>query len=231
MTRRIYKKAEAVDEGDRHTVCLDGKALRTPAGQPLDLLGRALSEAVAAEWSAQEGEILPETMPLMRLACTALDNVAQARSGVVDEVAAFAESDLLCHRAEAPGELAQKQHTAWQPWLDWAERTFGARLAVTEGVIPVAQDEDAQTALRAAVAACDTWQLTALRSLVQISGSLVLALAVLRGACGVDDAWALSRLEEDHQTARWGEDAEAAAAATRRRDFEAAARFLALLSA
>jgi chaperone required for assembly of F1-ATPase len=47
----------------------------------------------------------------------------------------------------------------------------------------------------------------------------------------VDDAWALSRLEEDHQTARWGEDAEAAAAATRRRDFEAAARFLALLSA
>ena len=84
--------------------------------------------------------------------------------------------------------------------------------------------------LRAAVAARDPFALAGLSPLVTVSGSLLIALAVAEGALGLDDAWAAATLDEQWQAEQWGEDAEAAAAlAGRRRDFAAAARFLALL--
>ena len=75
-------------------------------------------------------------------------------------------------------------------------------------------------ALRAAVAAEDAFGLTALHELVALSGSLVLGLAVVRGALDAETAWELSRIDETWQAEQWGLDAEAeAAAAVRRADF------------
>jgi chaperone required for assembly of F1-ATPase len=80
------------------------------------------------------------------------------------------------------------------------------------------------------VAARDPLALAGLSPLVTISGSLIVALAVAEGAISFDAAWAAATLDEQWQAENWGEDAEAAAAlANRRRDFAAAARFLALL--
>jgi len=65
---------------------------------------------------------------------------------------------------------------------------------------------------------------------VTVSGSLVIALALAERAFGLEEAWSASALDDEWQIEKWGEDAEAALAlANRRRDFEAAARFLELL--
>jgi chaperone required for assembly of F1-ATPase len=81
------------------------------------------------------------------------------------------------------------------------------------------------------VAALDPFPLTALHELVTLSGSLVLGLAVTRGALPPPQAWALSRIDEDWQAEQWGRDPEAeAAAAARRADFLRAAELLALLA-
>jgi chaperone required for assembly of F1-ATPase len=82
------------------------------------------------------------------------------------------------------------------------------------------------------VRAHDPWELTALHDLVSISGSLVIGLAVSRGRLGAGAAWAASRIDEDWNIAEWGEDAEAAGVAARRRaDFLNAARLLELVRA
>jgi chaperone required for assembly of F1-ATPase len=66
--------------------------------------------------------------------------------------------------------------------------------------------------------------------LVTISGSLVLGLAVQRVALAPDEAWTLSRIDEDWNIEQWGDDADAAALAERRRtDFMNAANLLTLL--
>ena len=84
--------------------------------------------------------------------------------------------------------------------------------------------------LNAAVAARDAFALAGLHPLVTISGSLLIALALAEGALPLGEAWAAATLDEQWQAEQWGEDTEAAAAlAARRRDFEAGARFLALL--
>jgi chaperone required for assembly of F1-ATPase len=69
-----------------------------------------------------------------------------------------------------------------------------------------------------------------LHDLVTLSGSLVLGLAVSRGALGGDEAWSLSRVDEAWQNEQWGVDMEAAAAVERgREDFLRAECLIGLL--
>lgn len=227
--KRFWSAAATAPAEGGFAVHLDGRPVKTPAKTPLILPTLALAEAVAAEWQAQEGVVRPETMPMTRMANSALVKVPPAFDAVVDEVARYGGTDLLCYRAEAPAALVRRQAEAWDPLLDWADKALGARLVTTAGVIPVAQPEPALVRLRAAVAAQDAFALVALHDLVAITGSLVLGLAVARGRLTPEAAFDLSRLDEDWQASLWGADSEATAtAAAKRTDLVDAARFFAL---
>ena len=217
---------------DGFEVRLDDRVLRSPAGSRLALPGEPLAAAIAAEWQAQGDKINPETMPMMSLACTAIDRVAARRGEIVEEVLRFAETDLLCHRADTPAELAGRQAAAWQPLLDWAAQDLEAPLRTTAGILAVAQPPDSLAALRRAVEALDDLALAALSVAVGAAGSLVIGLALLRGRLDPEAAFEAAELDASYQIELWGEDPEA----TRRRavcraDLFAAARFVGLLTA
>jgi len=190
----------------------------------------ALAEAVAAEWAAQDGTVRPLSMPMMRLAVTAIDRVGRERAAVVAQLAAYGAHDLLCYRASAPESLVRRQAETWQPLLDWCARTYGAPLAATEGVTHVGQPPAALAALRAAVDAMDDFRVAALSQLTAACGSLVIGLAVCAGRIGAAEAIAASQLDEAWQAEKWGLDGEAE---TRRKNLAQeiidAARFLDLL--
>jgi chaperone required for assembly of F1-ATPase len=233
--RRVYARVEtrlvADDRGDGWWgVALDGKPVRTPARRELAVPNEALAAAIAAEWDAQLEDIRPATMPLTRLAATAIDRTSAQRDLVAAETAGYAGTDLVCYRAESPPALTARQHAVWQPLIDWAATRYDAALAVTTGVVPTPQSSAALRAFAAAVAAQDDFRLTALHTLTAASGSLVIALAILEGRLDAEAAFAASQLDETFQIETWGEDPEAAA---RRRalaaDIAAAARFIALL--
>lgn len=228
--KRFYRTAEAAEAGGGWTVALDGRPVRTPAKAPFVLPGRALAAAVAAEWAAQEAEVRPASMPLTRAAMTAIDGTARAQEAVAAEVARYGGADLLCYRAAAPAELRARQDAAWDPLLDWAAATHGARLSVGVGVVHAPQPPEALARLAAAARRFEPFGLTALHELVALSGSLVIGLAVAEGRLPPGEGWRASRIDEAWQIERWGEDDEAATAAARRaRDFAAAARLLDLL--
>ncbi len=211
---RFYKTVAVVhlrggnEQG--HAVRLDGRPMRTPGGRPLTLPSVESAEAIAAEWRSQSARIDIAAMPLTRLASTALDRIAPNTAAVIDMLQCYAGADLLCYRAEAPADLARRQHEQWQPLLDWAVKRWDANLAVTGGVLPVAQPAAALDALRRPLQALDPWHLTALAVIAQACGSLVLALAVGEGRINAEGAFALSQLDEIYQSERWGEDYEAA---------------------
>ncbi len=211
MTKRFYKHAEAVTAGGSHSVTLDGRPVRTPAKADLLVPTRALATAIAAEWNAQGNSVDRRTMVQMQLACTAIDGVAPDSGGVVDTLVAYAETDLLCYRAEGPPSLVERQAAAWQPLLAWAERRYGVQFAVTSGIVPVEQPPETLRRVRDVVAALDPFRLTGLQVLVGSLGSLVLALAVLESQIPAAEAFALSQLDEEHQAAQWGTDEEAEA--------------------
>ncbi|MFO1154878.1 MAG: ATP12 family protein [Rhodospirillales bacterium] len=207
--RRFYAQAMVMAGDAGFVVTLDGRPVKTPAKVLMALPTDGLAAAIAVEWQAQGETIKPQTMPLTRLAATALDRVAGHREAVIDGIAAYGASDLLCYRAEAPDELVARQHRAWQPLLDWAAEQWGATLHVTRGVVPIVQPASALAALKGAVAAFADLPLTALASIVQITGSLIIGLALARGRIDADAAYRLAFVDECFQAERWGRDPEA----------------------
>jgi chaperone required for assembly of F1-ATPase len=195
-------------------VLLDGRPMRLPSGAPLVVPGLALARALAAEWQAAGGEkgreFSLEELPLTRLVGTAIDRIAPDPAQAVATIAKYGEADLLCYRADFPPALAARQHAAWQPLLDWAALSLDAPLAVTAGVIAVAQPPAALAALSRAVAGHTPIALSALGLVVQCTGSLVLGLALSQGRIGSAEAHALASLDETFQAEEWGEDEEAA---------------------
>ncbi|MEQ7873935.1 ATP12 family chaperone protein [Sphingomonas sp. ASV193] len=228
--KRFWTEVAISADGAGHQVTLDERPVRTPARHPLAVPTRALAEAIAGEWSAVDGEIDPRAMPLTGLANAAIDRVAPDPARFAADLARYGESDLLCYRADSPPSLVARQAAAWDPLLAWARRRFDRDFAVTDGLVHVAQPDATVARLAHAVAALDPFRLAALSPLVTIGGSLVAALALLEGAATPAAAWDAVSLDERYQLDQWGADAEAEAAlAAKRRDFLAAAAFLALV--
>lgn len=228
--KRFYTEATVAAGDDGFRISLDGRPLRTPAKSLLTLPARPLAEAIASEWRAQQDEIDATTMPMMQLASTAIDRIAPRRDTVVDEIAGYAGTDLLCYRAEAPAKLVERQAATWQPVLDWAALELDAALTVTAGVIPVCQPETAVAAVRRAVSASDDFVLAGLHGLTMALGSVVLALALRDGRIDAEAACAASFLDEDWQAELWGRDADAEARRARiSGEIHATARFFVLL--
>lgn len=230
LPRRFYKEAGYAGGEGGFRLTLDGRPANTPARNPLAVPSEALAGLLAAEWGAQGEAIDPATMPVTRLVNTTLDGVVPRRAAVVEDLAAYAGTDLLAYRAESPERLVTAQAAAWDPVLDWARDELGARPILSEGVMHVTQPEESVAALRGAIEAVDSpFRLAALHTLTTLTGSLILALAVLHGRLDPAEAWAAAHVDETYQAEAWGRDAEAEERLARRRaEFEAAAAVAAL---
>ena len=227
--KRFWTAANVAPVAGGFTVTLDGRAVKTPAKAPLVLPSEGLARLVAAEWDAQTDVVVPETMPVTRTANSAIDKVAVNFTEVAEMLAEYGGTDLLCYRAAAPQALVDRQAAGWDPLLEWARLRYDAPLQVTVGVMFIAQPPASLAALRAAVFAQTPFQLAALHDLIAISGSLVLGLAVAEGRLSAEEAFSLSRIDEQWQIDQWGEDEEAAALEARKRQALAeAARFYGL---
>lgn len=230
--KRFWDRATVGKAPEGYGVLLDGRPVRLPGGAPLAVTSERLAEAVAAEWDAaggaRGGDMSPADVPLTRLAGTAQERIAPDPAPVAEGLAKYAETDLLCYRAEDP-RLAALQAEAWQPLLDWAARRHDALLRVTTGLMPVAQPAAVLAALRRTVLALPPLELAVLGVVVPACGSLVLGLAVVGDRLDAGAAYRLATLDETFQEGLWGADAEAAARRSRiASEVEQAARLLAL---
>lgn len=216
--KRFWRDVRLEETGGGHAVLLDARPLNTPGKLPMILPTRAMAEAVAGEWRAQEGQIRPLTMPVTRSANSAIERVAPQHGEVAAILAAYGETDLLCYRAEGPDALTQRQAEAWDPLLDWAASRYGARLDVGAGILPVRQPPEALAALTRAVTEVAPFPMTALHDLITLTGSLILGLAVSENRISALQAWDLSRIDEDWQISQWGPDDEAIRAAEARKE-------------
>jgi chaperone required for assembly of F1-ATPase len=150
---------------------------------------------------------------------------------VREDVARYLGSDMLCYRAEQPERLVQRQTGTWDPLLAWARETLGARFVLAAGVTFVAQPAGAVEAAAQAIPS-DPWRVGAVHTMTTLTGSALLALAVLHGRMSAEQAWQAAHLDEDWNMELWGRDEIALARrAARFAEMQAAATVVALLSA
>jgi chaperone required for assembly of F1-ATPase len=214
LPKRFYREVTVAARGSGYAVHLDGRPLRTPGKIVLVLPTEALASAIAEEWSAQVEHIDPLSMPLTRLGNSVRDQVEGREAVVRADIVKFAESDLLCYRAEGPEGLVRAQAEAWDPVLAWARATLGADLAVGTGLMHVEQPDASRVAIEAAVSEYESFRLASAHVITTLLGSVVLMLATLADSVTPEEAWRAAHVDEDWQASKWGADAEA----TRRRE-------------
>ncbi len=235
--KRFYAEvATAGQEGSGFTVLLDGRPARTPKRHPIVLPSLPAADLVAAEFAGQGKVMKPGDMSAFRLVNAVIDGVAETGDAVAADVVRYASADLLFYRADTPADLVRRQNEAWTPVLDWVRDRLGARFYLAEGVIHVTQPEPAMAAIAQAVAdlvgsgAERPFRLGALHLMTTLTGSALLALAVLAGALPAEEAWRKAHVDEDFQIDRWGRDEEAEERRARRwSDMQAAAALIAAL--
>ena len=224
--RRFYNKVSVAGTKAPFAVALDERRLRTPLKRALDLPTAELAQAVATEWDVQTEKIDPRTMPLTRLANTAIDRVVPDHVRIVGEIVDYAGSDLVCYRAAEPLGLIERQAKTWQPVLDWARTAFGAEFVVTEGVVHLQQPLSALAAVKDYLGRKDAWELTAIHNLTTLTGSALIASMACDGAIPASEAWAAAHVDEDWQIEHWGWDEEARHRRNhRKREFDICLRF------
>ena len=228
--KRFYANAGVVESPGGFAITLDEKPVRTPSGRPLVAPTRAIADAIVAEWDAQKETIDPLTMPMTRLANSVVDAVVDRVEAVIEDVAKYLGSDLLFYRAGHPEALVAREAALWDPVLFWAADALGAHFILAEGIVHVRQPGSAVAAARAALPA-DPWSVAALHVVTSLTGSALLALALLRGVLDADQVWAAAHVDEDWNIEKWGMDEEVGARrAARLVDFNAAARIVKALN-
>lgn len=214
--KRFWTAADVAGHDNGFAVQLDGRPVRTPAKVELVVPTSALAQQIADEWNAVEGQINPSLMPFTRSANAAIDKVCHQHTEVADMLAAYGDADLTCYRADSPQELVERQAENWDPLLDWADATLGARLLPVQGVVHVPQNTEALSTLSKQVHALDPFALTAFHDLVSLSGSLVIGFAALHDLHDSEILWKMSRIDELWQEEQWGKDDEAQELAARK---------------
>ena len=224
--KRFYACVGVHETPEGFAILLDDRPVRTPSRNVLAAPAREIAETIAAEWEAQRDFISPTTMPLTRLANSIIDGVAVRVDAVVEDIARYLETDLLFYRAGHPDALVAREAAHWDPVLLWAAEALGARFILAEGIVHVRQPDQAVAAVREALPT-DPWVVGALHVVTTLTGSALLAIALMRGRLDADDVWAAAYVDEDWNSEQWGVDEEAAAQrAARLVDFRAAAAVL-----
>ncbi len=229
LPKRFYETVEVCKAEGGYGVLLDGRGIKTAAHKALVLPRRALAEPVAREWREQGEFIEPSTMPMTRLANTALDLVAVNPESVRAEILGYAGNDLVCYRAASPKALVERQEKYWSPILARVTDKLGVVFKTTTGMSHVEQSEAALAAIRGWLECEGAFSLAAIHTLTTLTGSALMSWALAQGGLAEDLVWQAAHVDEDWQSEHWGVDDEAQRRREAKTDeFMAAARFLSL---
>jgi chaperone required for assembly of F1-ATPase len=231
LPKRFYKDAIVQPHDGGFAVGLDGRVPKTPGMKPVVVPSEALAHALSAEWSAQREFIDPQTMPLVRLVNSGVEAGEESMPALRAEIVKYAGNDLLLYRADAPESLVARQEQIWDDVLVKLARKFGVAFQPTIGILHQPQPPATLSRLEEVLADEPLLPLVAMNSIMSITGSGLLAIAVRHGLVTAEDAWVAAHVDEDHQISLWGEVEEITTRrAKRRSEFDAAIRVLELLS-
>ncbi|PCJ99383.1 MAG: ATP12 chaperone family protein [Zetaproteobacteria bacterium] len=199
--KRFYKLVSIEKVQDGYYILLDDRPVKTKAKAFLCAPNKNIALRLMQEWDAQTEDIIPDSMPFTQILNTQIDRVSAERDVMCAAVLKYLNTDLLCYPAAQPEGLVTLQHESWQPFLDGFESEFGYVLRTTTSLEAVKHPVEVHEAVARYVYALDDAHFTILQLVTSVSGSLIIALAVLHGSTSADDVLKACFVEETFKDA------------------------------
>lgn len=234
--KRFYKLVSTEKVTDGYHILLDGRPVKTKAKAFLCATNAAIADRLLQEWADQTDDIVPDTMPFTQILNTQIDRVSAERDVMSAAVLKYLDTDLLCYPTDMPQDLAKQQHESWQPFLDGFFKTvFGYELQTTTALAAVKHPAEVHKVVADYVHGLDDARFTILQLVTSISGSLILALAMVRGGASAALLLEACFIEETFKDALYdaekygGDPMLEKAKKSAMQDFQAAEDYLVLL--
>ncbi|KAG0363462.1 hypothetical protein BC939DRAFT_445147 [Gamsiella multidivaricata] len=208
--KRFWETAGVKDMGDRIAVTLDGRVLKTPAGNQLTLPKdqQNLALMIAGEWNGQKALLKSHSLPMTSLVARAIDSFAgngQGRQETLNRLTKFLDTDSICYHQDFPESIVKAQKEHWDPILKWIKHEYGLDIKVSQGITYVQQDDDVKQKLHDIVSSMSDIELSAFERATLTAKSFLIGLAVVKRHLSVEKAWQAAQLEVLDQIERWGE--------------------------
>ncbi len=208
-TSSFYKTIDVKEmpDGKSHGIVFDGKYdLKTPAKKPFLVPSKYLAHSIAAEWMWQKGnKVEPETMPLMSLAATAIDE-PQSGEMIATSLCSFLPTDPVLCREDDPSkvDLSVRQASILDPYIVYVNNLLGTRFHPSTSIVGAAISVKDAGLVKEYILGLDSWQRSALMELSSACKSLCMAIGGVQGEFTADELIHASRIEEEYQIQQWG---------------------------
>jgi chaperone required for assembly of F1-ATPase len=204
--KRFYTLVSTRKTEGGYEIHLDGRPVKTPLKNLLRVPNEDLASLLVREWAAQEGSIIPDTMPITQIVSTRIDRVPNERAAMSAALFKYMDTDLLCYRTDDPPELGEMQAQSWDRWLTWFADRFGSALETTFTIRALKHPEEAHKAVQDYVKNLDDNRFTVFQLVTPLSGSIILALAFVEGAITPEELFDATHVEEYHKAQIYDEE-------------------------
>ncbi len=211
MTTLPYPLEIKEENSAYHVLMADKKPLLTPKQNAAILPCLQMAQRLQQEAKQWHNHKKPDYQLWPRI-CYVLDYLegdSESQKNLNDKITHYANHDLLCYRVQHPPALVAREQQQWHSWLDWAQEKHDIHLQTTDTILHITQDDASLQKVNALVDCKNIYCQAGLLELVEILGSVILALAVIDGLeksddTHIDSIFNASLLHENYQAEKWG---------------------------
>ncbi|XP_058806589.1 ATP synthase mitochondrial F1 complex assembly factor 2 [Phymastichus coffea] len=207
--KRFYRKTGILCNGSKYEITLDQRKLKTPLGKVFEITSEPLALAVAHEWDSQPEIINRNIMHLTALCSTVLDNPNKlTKEDIANYIVNFLETDTLLFQSNETenntDELYKLQENKWDPLIQWFCDRYQIDIVKTKSIDAPKIPQDTKDEIKKYLVSHSHEAIFGFMYGVDTVKSVILTLAASERVINVEEAVALSRLEEDFQISHWG---------------------------
>lgn len=217
--KRFYKHVTISESFDAQNnkklfeINLDKRKLKTPSGKLFQVDNELLAQMVSFEWQSQTASIKQNTMHLTSLLNTSMDNPHKlSRETLINALSEYLSTDTILYFDEphSTQNLLALQEAKWKPLIDWFNTKFNDLNLTAKH--DLSDDCNLKQILKSKnsfssylINNFDLNTLIAFNYISECLKSVILTVALLeRKISTVEEACALSILEQAFQSNKWG---------------------------
>ena len=202
--KKFWKSIKVIKIKAEFGILLDKNLLKTPQKKDFLISNKTIAENLCKEWINIDEDINFHNMPITQICFASIDREVKDQVILQKKLTEYGMTDLLFYRDDLGTELERLQSKKWNKLLDWTKDEFKLNFKISNSLMPVKQPLINQKIFFNEIKKLDCFSLTAINEIVTLTGSLIIGLLILRKKILPNQAWSLSKVDEEWQRSKWG---------------------------
>ena len=118
-----------------------------------------------------------------------LEKIIKDKDNFVNKIISHIHNDTICYFSKTPKSLLQLQIDSWKPLLKWIKKTYSVELNYSYSFEPLIQNKNNVQIIKEILVGCDIFKLSGIGTLCQLTGSLVISLALCDSRLTCEEAF------------------------------------------